>query len=138
MQYLSFAVWLISLSTFKNYFPCMAESLSCSLETITTLVMGGSPIQNKKLKNNNNKQPKPKQKQTYFLALLQLLKHVTSICQWNTDNSDTAHLQPPPCKIFHFLSSTGWVQRMQWKKPGSLNACVEETLSAPLLLTYCS
>ena len=76
MQYLSFSVWLISLSTFKNYFPCMAESLSCSPETITTLLIGGSPIQNKKFK----KKQTTKKKKTYFLALLQLLKHVTSIC----------------------------------------------------------
>ena len=83
MQYLSFSVWLISLSTFKNYFPCMAESLSCSLETITTLLIGGSPIQNKKFKKKQTtkkKKTNQKKKQTYFLALLQLLKHVTSIC----------------------------------------------------------
>ena len=29
---------------------CMAESLHCSPETITTLLIGYSPIQNKKLK----------------------------------------------------------------------------------------
>ena len=60
MQYLSFSVWLISISTFTNYFPCMAESLSCSLETITTLLIGGSPIQNKKFKKNPHTKPKKK------------------------------------------------------------------------------
>ena len=52
MQYLSFSV---------NYFPCMGESFSCSLETITTLLIGGSPIQNKKLKTKTTKPNQTKQ-----------------------------------------------------------------------------
>ena len=31
---------------------CMAEFLGCSLETITTLLVGYTPIQNKKFKKN--------------------------------------------------------------------------------------
>lgn len=54
MQYLSFSV---------NYFPCMAESFSCSLETLTALLIGGSPIQNKKLKTKTTKN---KTKQNLF------------------------------------------------------------------------
>ena len=33
----------------------MAEFLCCSLETITTLLTGYTPIQNKELKKNKNK-----------------------------------------------------------------------------------
>ena len=33
---------------------CMAESLHCSLQTITTLLMDYTPIQNKKLKKKKN------------------------------------------------------------------------------------
>ena len=33
---------------------CMAESFSCPLETITTLLISYTPIQNKKLKKLNN------------------------------------------------------------------------------------
>lgn len=35
---------------------CMAESLRCLPETITTLVISYTTIQDKSLKNNNNKQ----------------------------------------------------------------------------------
>ena len=34
---------------------CMAESLSCSPETITTLLIGYTPIQNKKFKRKKKK-----------------------------------------------------------------------------------
>ena len=34
---------------------CMAESLSCSPETITTLLIGYTPIQNKKFKRRKKK-----------------------------------------------------------------------------------
>jgi hypothetical protein len=33
---------------------CVAESLCCSPETITTLLIRYTPIQSKKFKNNNN------------------------------------------------------------------------------------
>ena len=34
---------------------CLAESLGCSLETITTLLIGHPPIENKKFKKINKK-----------------------------------------------------------------------------------
>ena len=47
---------------------CMAESLHCSLETITTLLTGYTPTQNKKYKVKTNKRKMnlfTKQKQTH-------------------------------------------------------------------------
>ena len=34
---------------------CMAESLHCSPETITTLLIGSTPVENKNFKNKINK-----------------------------------------------------------------------------------
>ena len=49
-----------------HVYVCMAESLCCSPETITTLLIGYTPIQHKKLKKKRSGEMRRKQAEPYL------------------------------------------------------------------------